>query len=79
MAFIIHIFCVYRNMLTSEFSLCKQMKVYLNRVGYLLVIYASEALREKCPYSELFWSLFWLIDIKYGEIFSPNEGKHGPE
>ena len=26
------------------------------------------SLRKKCPYSELFWS-----------IFSPNEGKYGPE
>ena len=25
-------------------------------------------LREKCPYSELFWS-----------VFSPNAGKYGPE
>ena len=26
------------------------------------------ALREKCPYSELFWSLFSRIRTEYGEI-----------
>ena len=28
----------------------------------------KEALREKCPYSELFWSAFSGIRIEYGEI-----------
>ena len=28
------------------------------------------SLREKCPYSELFWSVFSLIRTKYGEIRS---------
>ena len=26
-------------------------------------------LREKCPYSDLFWSAFSRIRIEYGEIF----------
>ena len=42
------------------------------------------SLREKCPYSELFWSAFCRIQTEYGEIlrlsvFSPNAGKYGPE
>ena len=42
------------------------------------------ALRKKCPYSELFWSVFSNIRTEYGEIlrylsvFSPNAGKYGP-
>ena len=39
-------------------------------------------LREKCPYSELFWSVFSRIRTEYLEIlsvFSPNAGKCGPE
>ena len=35
-------------------------------------------LREKCPYSELFWSVFFHIRIEYGEI-RENAGKYGPE
>ena len=39
--------------------------------------------KSKCPYLELFWSIFSLIWTEYGEIylsvFSPNEGKYGPE
>ena len=32
-------------------------------------------LREKCAYSELFWSTFFCIQTEYGEnlsVFSPN-------
>ena len=41
-------------------------------------------LREKCPYSEFFWSVFSRIRTEYGEIrnpnlFSVNVGKCGPE
>ena len=39
-------------------------------------------LREKYPYSELFWCVFSLIRTEYGEyirIQGPNEGKYGPE
>ena len=41
-------------------------------------------LREKCPYSVLFWSLFSRIDwIQWGtlylSVFSPNAEKYGPE
>ena len=31
---------------------------------------SKESLREKCPYSELFWSVFSRIRTEYGEILS---------
>ena len=34
---------------------------------------------EKCPNSELFWSVFSCIRILYLSVFSPNAGKYGPE
>ena len=37
------------------------------------------ALSEKCPYSELFWSVFSRIRTEYGEILCPNAGKCGLE
>ena len=44
------------------------------------------SLRENCPYSEFFWSVFPLIRTEYGEIrisylsvFSPSARKYGPE
>ena len=33
-------------------------------------LHTSETLREKCPYSEFFWSVFSRIQTKYGEIRS---------
>ena len=36
-------------------------------------------LREKCLYSEFFWSIFSYIRTEYGEIFSPNLEKYWPE
>ena len=33
-------------------------------------IFTTLALREKCPYSELFWSVFSHIWTEYGEIQS---------
>ena len=55
---------------------------------YLLIF--KESLCEKCPDSHLFWSVFFRIRTKYGEMriridteylsaFSPNAGKYGPE
>ena len=35
------------------------------------------ALREKCPYSEFFWSVFSRIWTEYE--FSPDERRYGPE
>ena len=32
--------------------------------------YVNVSLRKKCPYSELFWSLFYHIWTEYGEIRS---------
>ena len=34
-------------------------------------------LREKCFYSDLFWSVFFRIRTEYGEI--PNVGKYRPK
>ena len=31
--------------------------------------YGKASLREKCPYSELFWSVFSCIRTEYGKIF----------
>ena len=46
--------------------------------------YILHSQREKCPYSEFFWSVFSRIRTDYGEIqylsvFTPNAGKYGPE
>ena len=32
------------------------------------IFYARYPLRDKCPYSELFWSVFSRIRTEYGEI-----------
>ena len=37
------------------------------------------SLREKCQYSELFWSIFSRIHTPYLSVFSPNAGKYRPE
>ena len=42
-------------------------------------------MRKKCPYSELFWSVFSRIWTEYGRdtpylfVYSLNAGKYGPE
>ena len=37
------------------------------------------SLREKCPYSEFFWSVFSCIWTEYGEMQSKSLGKYGAE
>ena len=49
------------------FQRCVQMRII---VPYILIIYQSLTLREKCPYSEFLWSVFSQIPIEYGEIQS---------
>ena len=58
------------------------------QLGIKIKLTQSSPLREKCPYSELFWSPFSRIRTEYREIlcispylsvFSPNAGKCGPE
>ena len=44
----------------------------------------TDTKREKCPYSEFFWSVvsrFWTEyrETPYLSDFSPNAGKYGPE
>ena len=48
---------------------------YVSKTDALL----KNSLRKKCPYSELFWSVFFPIRTEYGEILSPQAGKYGPE
>ena len=36
----------------------------------LLKLYKTQTLLEKCPYSELFWSVFFRIWTEYGETRS---------
>ena len=38
-----------------------------------------KTLRKKCLYLEFFWSAFSRILTKYGNLFSPNVGKCGPD
>ena len=40
---------------------------------------STKAQRKKCPYSELFWSVFSHIWTEYLSVFSPNAGKYGRE
>ena len=48
-----------------------------------LSVFLFSTLREKCPYSELFWSVFSRIRTEYGEILRMRENtdqnisKHG--
>ena len=44
---------------------CQYLKLLFVRIIVLHLL-----LREKCPYSEFFWSLFSRIQTKYGEIWS---------
>ena len=39
----------------------------MKNAGYLRYL-VSVSMREKCPYSEFFWSVFPLIQKKYGEM-----------
>ena len=38
--------------------------------GNLLIYHYQDTLREKCPYSVLFWSVFSRIRTEYGEMWS---------
>ena len=47
-------------------------------------VFCQRTLREKCPYSEFFWSVISRIWTEYGEMlcispYSRNVGKCGPE
>ena len=58
--------CLNHDILIGRYS------VHCNDKNYLLVIILHQAskaaLRKKCPYSELFWSVFFRIRTEYGEI-----------
>ena len=53
----------------AAIDLCKQQALDANRKQYNKV-----TLRKKCPYSELFWSVFSRIRTEYGNLLhkSPN-------
>ena len=53
----------------AAIDLCKQQALDANRKQYNKV-----TLRKKCPYSELFWSVFSRIPTEYGNLLheSPN-------
>ena len=54
---------------------------YFNKKISLLCDFRKVTLREKCPNTMFFWSLFSRIWSEYGDllVFSPNAGKYGPE
>ena len=52
---------------------------FLGKLFYLSMLLRKVkqySLREKCPHSKLFWSVFCHIRTEYGEILA---GKYGPE
>ena len=62
----------------------ENQRLFVFFMGYELGILLRNRLMElseKCPYSELFWSVFSRIrtDTLYLSVFSPNAGKYGPE
>ena len=65
--------------INEEMSAIEQFVTVSNLLHNFLQI--SSALREKCPYLGLFWSVFSRIRTKYGETLriSSNVGKYGPE
>ena len=38
----------------------------------------NQSLREKCPDTEFFWSIFFCIRTEFGDLLQ-NKGKYGPE
>ena len=56
----------------------------VNETSPGVIIIQPSPLREKCPYSEFFWSVFSHIQTEYGDapylsVFKPNARKYGPE
>ena len=83
-----NIWAKYRNQTKWDRNTKRWYLLFLNFWPLVLKILLFEsklALREKCPYSELFWSAFSRFLTEYGEmymclsVFSPNAGKCGPE
>ena len=48
--------------------LCSEKILYGTWYGTIINIFTKLTLREKCPYSEFFWSVFSRILTEYGEI-----------
>ena len=51
-----------------DYKVCSSKKT--RNVAFFIFIYGFYTLREKCPHSELFWSVFSHIRSEYGEIRS---------
>ena len=65
-----------------KFGLIKTLRIFTK--SSKKIFFGPPTLREKCMYSELFWSAFSRIRTEYGEmrsilVFSPNGGKCRPE
>ena len=69
----------------SSSGILSNWVLYINFVKSIDLLFLDNfSLREKCPYSEFFWSVFARIQTEHGEIpylsiFNPNVGKYGPE
>ena len=86
---LIQVLIVYcKNIKGALFYLLKKVvnliATFFLRISNAYFFYIYYSLSKKCPYSELFWSVFSRIWTEYGEIpylfiFSPNAEKHGQE
>ena len=54
--------------LTENFAFCAVIKTAQKGIPKLLLCFKGLIVYEKCPYLELFWSLFYHIRTEYGEI-----------
>ena len=71
----------------SDLASRKSLIISNEEVNDIMKIVKSLALRKKCSYSELFWSVFSRVPTEYGKIlpipylsvFGPNAGKYGLE
>ena len=66
-------------MCRSLCTICQYTGFPMNRV-FPYSVYAKIPLREKSfQIPSFFWSVFSCIRTEYGDLFSPNTGKNGPE
>ena len=54
----------------TMFSITKMFVQVFSRAWYVMCMFTRVTLHKKCPYSELFWSVFSRIRTEYGEIRS---------
>ena len=69
---------IWMKLITYENQI-KTIQIHVNNNFYHQTSATGKlSLRGKCPYSELFWSVFFRIQIEYRFVFSPNARKYGP-